>query len=262
MKKTTLLCGALLLCGAVFAGPFCEWDFEKTDAEGKFALSTDGKYKLRTRTLTDDGFKGKGALLDGKTAFGLHFPAAKDWTAFTFEMKFKLSEGVDQKVGAALICYCKHDWNRSQFLLRITPKQQLEAQFHQTKPNPEGKFTVTSKVLNFEPGKFYTVRVASQDGGALKIWLDGELVAVKEKDSWGFNRLTVNTIPKGNYLWLMIGNDRANSAKIYRPLKGTVDDIRIWNEFKEPDLLAETSAGNKTASVPLIAEKKSTFAAN
>ena len=260
MKKTTLLCGALLFCGAVFAGPFCEWDFEKTDAEGKFALSADGKYKLRTRTLTDDGFKGKGAVLDGKTAFGLYFPAAKDWTAFTFEMKFKLSEGVDQKVGAALICYCKHDWNRSQFLLRITPKQQLEAKFNQHEP--KGEFRATSKVLNFEPGKFYTVRVASQDGGALKIWLDGELVAVKEKDSWGFNRLTVKQKPKGNHLFFIVGRDMANPVKAYRPFTGIVDDLKIWNEFKEPDLLAETSAGNKTASVPLIAEKKSTSAAN
>ena len=178
MKTKLFLC-AMLLGGAAFADPFCEWDFDKTDADGKFALSADGKFKIRTVAPSDAGFKGKGVALDAKTPLRFHFPAAENWTAFTFEMKFKLSEGVDQKVGTALFCYCKHDWNRSQFLLRITPKQQLEAKFNQHEP--KGEFRATSKVLNFEPGKFYTVRVASQDGGALKIWLDGELVAVKEK---------------------------------------------------------------------------------
>ena len=244
----------MFICCAAFAEPFCQWDFEKTDGSGKHAVSTNGKFKLGARSLTDAGFKGKGAVVDGKNTLNISFPQAKDWTGFTFEMKFKLDEGVDKKIGNALICYCKHDWNRSQFLLRITQKSQLEAEFHQTKPNPAGKFIVTSKVLNFEPGKFYTVRVASQDGGALKIWLDGELVAMKEKGSWSFNRLSPVQIPKGNYLYLTFGRDCANPLKVYRPLNGIMDDIKIWNEFKEPDLIGETTSEGKAASVPLIAE--------
>ena len=257
MRKSLFFC--LTLAGyAAAATPFCSWDFEQADNSGKYAVSTNGKFKVRTVVLTDAGFKGRGVVLDDKNALRLHLPDAENWTAFTFEMKFKLTEEVNQKVGHALFCYCKHDWNRSQFLLRITPKKQIEAIFNQTKPNPVGKFSVTSKVLNFEPDKFYTVRVASQDGGALKIWLDGELIAVKEKGAWGFNRLSVNKKPKANHLFLDIGRDMADPAKAYRPLNGIVDDIKIWNEFREPDLLNETSDSSRT-TVPLIAEKKSTF---
>ena len=260
MKSAWIITTGLLSAGVMLAAaePFCHWDFEKIDNAKKQFVSTNGKFRLSARTMTDQGFKGNGIRLDDKHQIGIKLIDAKDWKAFTLEMKFKLDKGVDKSVGNALFCYCKHDWNRSQFLLRITKKNQLEASFNQGKPNPPGKFVVTSKVLKFEPGKFYTVRVASQDGGALKIWLDGELVAMKEKGSWGFNRLTVNQIPKSNYLFLMFGNDRANSEKIYRPLNGIADDIKIWNEFKEPDLIGETSAAGQI-SIPLITEKKSTF---
>ena len=184
----------------------------------------------------------------------VRIPEAADWKSFTIEMKFKLNAGVDREKGNALICYAKHSWNRCQFVLRITPEKQLEAQFHQTTPDHDGSFTLTSGVQNFEAGTWYTVRVASQDEGALKIWLNGKLVAVKEKDSWGFNRLIPEKAPDG-YPLLVFGRDLARLPQpplIYRPLNGTAEEIRIWNSFREPELIGETASGT---DVPLVTEK-------
>ena len=232
MKKNILFCSALITT-AVAAAPFCHWDFEKTDAQKRYVYSTNGKYRIYTGTVP--GFKGNGVLLDSKRRVNISFPVASEWKSFTFEMKFSLADGINPKTGNALICFAKHSWNRSQFVLKITPKSQLEASF--TQEARKNELVLTSKVLKITPKKFHTVRVASQDEGAMKIWLDGELVAIREKGSWGFNRL-VRKSPQG-YPLLTFGNDLCNITTVYRALNGVMDDVKIWNKFKEPDLIAD-----------------------
>lgn len=68
----------------------------------------------------------------------------------------------------------------------------------------------------------------------MKIWLNGLLVAVKENGAWGFNDLKCD-IPK-EYPVLTIGRDQADPTKIFRPMKGIVDDVKVWNTFETPDL--------------------------
>ena len=227
MKNHLLSCLLPVLC-CLFAAPL----------RAQLPAAEPGEYRYGPVELTD------------QKDLHVRIPEAAEWKSFTFEMKFKLNAGVDRMKGNALFCYGKHSWNRCQFLLRITPEKQLEAGFHQTTPNREGAFTVTSGVLDLEPGKWYTVRAASQDEGALKIWLNGELVAVKEKGSWGFNRLIPERIPQG-YPLLAFGRDLAELPHIYRPLNGSAEIIRVWNSFREPDLIDETASG---ADVPLVAE--------
>ena len=238
MKKQTFF-AAMLLAGALPAVPFCHWDFDKPDGSRKNTLSTDGKFKLFSPDLVP-GFKGNGLALGDKKRISTRLPAA-DWKSFTFEIKFKLNKGIDLKRGNALFCYAKHSWNRSQFLLKITPKGQLEARF--TQEARKNELFLTSKVLKFEPGRFYTVRVASQDEGAMKIWLDGELVAIRDKGSWGMNRL-VRKSPAG-YPLLTLGNDLSYPVGIFRPLNGVVDDIKVWNTFREPGIITEASGQDK-----------------
>ena len=243
MRSAWLLAAGLLSAGTILAAaePFCQWNFDKADA----------RFPLHAAVQKDQGFKGNGALLDGKHSSELRFPQARNWTAFTFEMKFKLTEGVNRKAGNTLLCYCLHDWNRSQFLFRITPQSQLEAVFRQGKPHPEGQVSLTSKILEFEPGRWYTVRVASQDDGLLKIWLNGELVGIREKGSWGFNRLEAEEPPRATTFLLFFGRNAADPTVNYRPLNGIMDDIRVWDSFQEPGLLDETDAA---AGVPLVSQ--------
>ena len=252
MKKTVFI-SSFFAIAALSATPFCHWDFDKGDIGKGYTVSTNGKYRFYGTTVP--GFKGKGLKLDGQKRFSTSFPVAAEWKSFTFEMKFNLDKGLDKKSGNALLCYGKHSWNRSQFVLKITPQSQLEARF--TQDARKNELVLASKIITFEKGKFYTVRVASQDGGALKIWLDGELVAIKEKGSWGMNRL-VRKSPQG-YPLLTFGNDLCNISTVCRPLNGVADDIKIWNSFKEPDLIADAPAGQSETGALLVSENKSAF---
>ena len=221
-----------LPCAVLFFGAFCTL----------LHASEDGEYRYGPVELTE------------QKDLHVRIPEAAEWKSFTVEMKFKLKTGVERDRGNALFCYAKHSWNRCQFVLRITPEKQLEAQFHQMTPNHEGSCTLTSGVQDFEAGKWYTVRVASQDEGALKIWLNGKLVAVKEKGSWGFNRLIPEKVPQG-YPLFAFGCDLARWEQqpphLYRPLKGIAESIRVWNGFREPELIGVTASG---ADVPLVTE--------
>ena len=239
MKKE--LIAAIVAVTAIANGaPLFYWDFENwTGKNGTTSVASDGKCKMDGGTAAEDGFRGKGIRIDTKGAQA-RITDAKDWKVFTIEMKFKLDKGIDPKYGNALVCYAKNSWNRAQFLLWINKDRQVEARFTQVVRKEE--FVVRSEPLTWETNRFYTIRVASQDEGALKIYLDGKLIAVRESGSWGFNRLQTK-IPNG-YPLLTPGRDMANISKIFRPLNGVIDDIKVWNTFEEPDALSEaTTAG-------------------
>ena len=163
----------------------------------------------------------------------------------------KLNEEVNARTGNTLFCYAKNSWNRAQFALQITPKKQLEARFTQVVRKQEQ--VLTSKQLDIKPGVFYTVRIAATDGGMMKIFLDGELVAMREKDSWSFNRLSTPKIPSG-YPLLVLGGNLAAMKTEYRTLNGVIDDVKIWNTFKEADAAASVEAGS---SLLVVEGKKS-----
>ena len=240
----TCICAAGALYGA---DPFVQWDFENPVKGKPVVLSTDKKFRL-VDGVSVSGFKGKGLQIANCRPRTM-LKAAENWKNFTIELRFKLNSDVDKKTGNALVCFAKNTWNRGQFLLRITPKKQLEVRFTQKAKKEE--LVLTSGLLDIKPGIFYTVRVCSADGGALKIWLDGEAVALREKGSWGFNRLSTPKLPAG-YPLLTLGNDLANVSKVYRSLNGVVDDLKIWNVVQEPDLASAVSGG----STLLVAEGK------
>lgn len=246
MKKLLFL--TLAAAGAALsAKPVVEWDFENNIPAKNVALSKDKKYRVGDGKIVA-GFKGNGLLIN-KAWPRTAFKAAENWKSFTVELKFKLNEEVNARTGNTLFCYAKNSWNRAQFALQITPKKQLEARFTQVVRKQEQ--VLTSKPLDIKPGVFYTVRIAATDGGMMKIFLDGELVAMREKDSWSFNRLSTPKIPKG-YPLLVLGGNLAAMKTEYRTLNGVIDDVKIWNTFKEADAAASVEAGSSL----LVAEGK------
>ncbi|MBE6393610.1 MAG: hypothetical protein E7044_06095 [Lentisphaerae bacterium] len=246
MKKMLFITAAAA-GAALFAKPVAEWDFEKVIPGKSVSFSADKKYRLGDGKIVS-GFKGNGLLVN-KVWPRTAFPAAQNWKNFTVELKFKLNEDVNKRTGNTLFCYAKNSWNRGQFALQITPKKQLEARFTQVARKQE--LVLKSEQLDIKPGVFYTVRVASSDGGMMKIFLDGEVVAIREKDSWGFNRLSTPKIPQG-YPLMILGGNLATMKQTYRTLNGVIDDVKIWNSFKEPDMTSAVNAGSSL----LVAEGK------
>ena len=234
------------------ANPLMVWDFEQADAKRGICCSQNKQLCLwNIKQAEKGGTNGtNGAICDDKKSPSVaHLKKWADWNAFTFELKFKLDASVDRKRGNALLCFGKHSWNRGQFLLWITQKGELEGKFRlvsrgENEKNRHIEVKATSKPLNFTPGQWNIVRVASASGGAMKIWLNGLLVAVKENDAWGFNDLKCD-IPK-EYPVLTIGRDQADPTKIFRPMKGIVDDVKVWNTFETPDLQDIVSATSVT----------------
>ena len=251
MKQVFYL-GILLTSSILSATPVLEFNFDKLDSNKKNFLSTNNKYKINASCISNNGFNQNGAKISNQRHYGFNLKEASLWNSFTVELKFRLDNQVDKKVGNALFCYAKNNWNRSQFVLGITPQGQLLANFNQSEPKKS--LTVKSKKISFEIGKFYTVRIASQAGKQLKIFLDGELVAIKEKDSWGFNSLKTNKTPPG-YPLFTLGSDLAKLPKVYRPLNGVIDDVKIWNTFKEPDILNLTSQNNNDSTLLVTKDK-------
>ncbi len=244
------LLGALAVLGfcCTAADPLMIWDFEQADAKTGTSYSQNRQLRLYgIRQAKKGGINGtNGAICDDKKSPSVaHLKKWADWNAFTFELKFKLDASVDSKRGNALLCFGKHSWNRGQFLLWVTQRGELEGKFRlvgrgKNEKNRHIEVKATSKPLNFTPGQWNIVRVASASGGAMKIWLNGVLVAVKGNDAWGFNDLKCD-IPR-EYPVLTIGRDQADPTKIFRPMKGIVDDIKIWNTFETPDLQDIVSA--------------------
>lgn len=252
------LIGALavleLICAA--ADPLTVWDFEQVDARNGTCYSQNRQLRLwRIKQAEKGGANGThGAVCDDKQFFpsSAYLGSWAEWNAFTFELKFKLDAPVDGKQGNALLCFGKHSWRRGQFLLWITQKGELEGKFDlagrgEKEKNKHTQVKVTSKPLDFTPGQWYVVRVASASGGAMKIWLNGLPVAARENNAWGFNDLKCD-IPK-EYPLFTIGRDLADPSRIFRPMKGVVDDVKVWNTFEAPDLQdvvsAAPAAGNE-----------------
>ncbi len=225
------------------AEPAWQWDFETWNAQNNRAVSKNKRASFYGVKGDKTGFNGtSGMVCSGKERNNVGgFIQCQNWKEFTFEMKFKLDKGVDAQRGNALMCYAKHSWNRAQFLLEITSKKQLRAKFTLNINGKKASATLTSEPQDFAADKWYTVRVASASGRAMKIWLDGKLVATKEKESMGFNDLVCKS-PAG-YPLFVIGSDMANISSIHHPMNGVADDVKLWNTFEEPTLNDQLSAG-------------------
>lgn len=261
-----LICSLIAAAGSIAAfaapAPVWEWQFERLvnksylESENK----TGKKLWMQGKMRKNAGVSGN-ALDCSLSSYNYIAELPMPWKAFTVEMKFKLDNPVNPKHGNTLLWYALHSWGRSDFLLKITPKKELMAQFF-TKDSQTGKiklsFTVLSKPQEIEPGKFYSIRVSSVSGGTLKIYLDGVLVAAKN-NAYSFSDLTAGNDPR--YYPLLIIGGESRTAKPRFQLDGVIDDLKIYNcELTGDDALSlPANTGNTSAVgnrlIPLSLQK-------
>ncbi len=242
---------ALLWSFVLTAGtPVLEWKFEKIVNTNylESCQATGRKQWLRGAPRRGAGVTGD-ALDCGPSANNFVAELNMPYRAFTIDLKFKLDNPVNPRNGNTLVWYALHSWGRSDFLFKITPKKELMAQFF-TKDSKTGaiklSYTVLSKPLDIESGRYYSVRVSSVSGGNLKIYFDGVLVAARDK-AVSFCDLTAGNDPR-YYPMLMLGGE-ARTAKPRFQLDGVIDDVRIYDhEVPMDDAPAGSPAGSAAAA--------------
>lgn len=228
-KSSVIFAIAVSSVCAFAANPFAVWNFDKFNAQKKI-ISSNGIVLWNVKLAAKAGVNGTNGILCTNKASGHtgNFKYIADCKEFTWEIKFKLDKDVNKRFGNALICYGKNSYGRGQALFWITPKKCL--QYLVIQRDKKVKQTLTSKVLDIKPNVWYTARVAVRNGAESKIYLDDVEVASQEKDSVAFSGITAK-IPKG-YPLFTVGRDLRDLAQIYRPLYGTVDDVKIWKTFE------------------------------
>ena len=227
MKKSFFIClAAWLLFRTGAAEPVHSWDFNKEPLKPKLYGS-----ELRDHALVC-GEKHNNAA----TGFRNYFEA------FTLELRFKPEEEFSKTNGGTLAAYAFSTYGRRYFCLRVTGDSKIEALFEIRDDKMPQKllklFTVTSDKVRLEPGKFYTVRIASRSGGDCRIWLDGMLIAEK-KGSLSFSDFK-GTSPTA-YPLFTIGC-AVRSARYENFFHGLIDDVKLYDSFEEPAPAADIPA--------------------
>ncbi|MBQ4329610.1 MAG: hypothetical protein IJC27_07760 [Lentisphaeria bacterium] len=260
MKKTAFLY-AMLASGILSAAPspVYLWNFNrKVNADYTESNNTTGKKLwLKAALRKNAGIKNSGALDCNLKSYNYAAELKMLWKEFSVDFRFKLDNPVNEKNGNTFMWYSVHSWGRSDFLFKITPKKELQAQFF-TKDDETGKillnYTVTTKPLDIQPGKFYSVRLSSVSGGNLKIWFDGVLVAARDKAK-SFSDLTPG---KEKYYPLLIIGGESRTARPRFQLDGVIDNFAIYNKALDSAPVAAAPASSSNAFIPLTIPEKST----
>ena len=237
------------------AEPAYYWDFDSTNPKTGIPVGNNGIHYYNALIIKNGGVNGtNGVLCNGKRRNQIVLPLdCKEWTV---ELKFKLNHG-DSTVPRYLFAYEYNSWNCARFLLFIDRNGKLTGDFRRVKM-PEKtiakQFTFSSEKRSWQPGKWYTVRVASKSGGPARIWLDGEMVAGKN------NALALSDLNDGkNYKWypqVSFGCNPRDPSKAELPLLGIVDDLKIWKTYEEPLTSSILTGNNEAQNYVMITEKK------
>ena len=239
--------------------PVYLWNFNrKVNADYTESNNATGKKLwLKAALRKNAGIKNSGALDCNLKSYNYAAELKMLWKEFSVDFRFKLDNPVNEKNGNTFMWYSVHSWGRSDFLFKITPKKELQAQFF-TKDDETGKillnYTVTTKPLDIQPGKFYSVRLSSVSGGNLKIWFDGVLVAARDKAK-SFSDLTPG---KEKYYPLLIIGGESRTAKPRFQLDGVIDNFAIYNKALDSAPVAAAPASSSNAFIPLTIPEKST----
>ena len=254
----TLFWGILFAGTAVLAAePSYQWNFDNLNKNGK-PVGSHGLVYHGALIAPDGGVTKTNALLcngKGRNHIVLSMDS-KEWTA---EFKFKLDQS-ESNQQRTLFAYEHRAWNIARFLLYIDRNGRLTGDFRTLKM-PEQKidknFVFSSEKISWEPGKWYTLRVASKSGGPARIWLDGKLVAGRE------NALSLSDLNDGKkYQWfpqITLGCDPANPSRNAQPLMGVMDDLKLWKSYEEPaPQAAGTAEKTEVAGTALLMTRSGT----
>ena len=249
----------LLPCQAL---PIWEWNFERRIKNSYFESSNAAGKKLWMigKEREKSGINQSNALDCGSGAYNYIAELDMLWKAFTIELNLKLDKEVNAKNGNTILWYASNHFGRRDFLFKITPKNELSAQF--LIKTDDGKkilknYTVKSKPLAISPGKFHKVKISSVSGGICSIFFDDILVASR-KNALSFSDLAGKS-PK--YYPLLIIGGEARTGKPRFKLNGSIDDLKIYNKKVENSSLlpSATASGSLKAyppDIPLLLNKK------
>ena len=244
-----LLIFAVLTMKAEVA-PVHFWNFDKLDYKKRSVdLGAAAKKKNMMGVIgKGKGFrKTNGILGEGKNNAQVDLDIG--YPEFTVELKFFLNEASGNKKSRGLFNYEFHSWNRSCFRLRINKDNKIEA-FVQLMDLADRKkrlkhFFASSKQLDLQARKWYTLRFAARKGGQARMWLDGKLIAAQDK-AVGLDEL--NDGKKREYKYrIRLGWDTTVPRLGHGPLNGVIDDLKIWNKFVEPPMVASAMAESGSA---------------
>lgn len=259
MKWTKLFClAALATLSTLTASPVYQWDFEQWK---------DNKTPARPGNVNMDGAPAEhqgvqnstGLLCADKVRNQLAY-FNLDWSAFTIDFQFKLERPLDGKCNRTLLCYAPNSWNRQRLLISILRNKRIEVDFksEDEKTKKDRRYVVTSNPLKINTGKFYRIRIASISGGDLKVWLDNKPIAAKS-DAWSLKDLKMSHKVEWHPI-LAFGFDLHDPRVIGDPLFGVIDNVRMWDSFEEPNLMAEPSMqDNVSAHIVLNGETTAPF---
>ena len=247
MKRRMITLSLLAMIGvSATSSPVYQWDFNrKVNANHTESKNGTGKKLwLRAELRPKAGIGGSAALECNLSSYNYATELKMPWKEFTVDFQFKLDNPVNTKSGNTFMWYSVHSWGRSDFLFKITPQRELMAQFF-TKDTSSGKillnYTVTTKPLDIQPGKFYSVRLSTVSGGNLKIWFDGVLAAARDKAK-SFSDLTPGS--EKFYPLLIIGGE-ARTAKPRFQLDGVIDNFKLFDKAIDsapaPDVAPDAS---------------------
>lgn len=254
-----------LLSGALFlsaAEPVLEWDFERKVQQNYLeSVNASGKRSwMQGIQRKNAGVNHSNGLDCNLKSYNYVQTLKMPWKAFTVELKFKLDAEINPKQGNTLIWYAVHSWGRRDFSLKITPKKELRADFCIKTENGEKilkSFTAASKPQDIKPGRYYTIRLSSVSGGQCRLYLDGVLVAARDK-ALSFSDLDGYS---PEYYPLLIVGGEARMAKPSYQLGGVIDDLRIWDREILPDADEEqksVSENRTSVTLPLLLSKENT----
>ena len=271
--KNKLTCFAKLsiFLAAFTAFPFCEaspvweWNFERKVKNSYYESDKASGQKLwmNGKARAASGINQSNALDCNPDSYNYIANLDITWNAFTIELQFKLDSETDPKNGNTILWYATNHFARRDFLFKITPKNELSAQF-QVKTDDGRKvlknYIVKSKPLAITPGKFYKVKISSVSGGVCSIFLDDVLVASRS-NALSFSDLKGKS-PK--YYPLLIIGGEARFGKPRFKLNGVIDNLKLYNkEVKTsssalPDSASAVSFESFPSDIPVPLKKKIT----
>ena len=255
-------CAILPLCAA--DAPIWEWNFEKTIKntylESKKASGK--KLWMNGKARQNAGINGSNALDCNQESYNYAANLAMPWQAFTIELQFKLDNDVNAKNGNTILWYATNHFGRRDFLLKITPKKELYAQFMIKTDDGEKilkNYILKSKALNITPGNFHKVKISSVSGGVCNIFFDDVLVASRN-NALSFSDLSGKS-PK--YYPLLIIGAEARTGKARFKLDGVIDNLKIYDqEIKDSSSgindVESVSFNSLPPDIPILLKKKIT----
>ncbi len=223
-----LLMPLLVLAGAE---PVYQWDFNP---------GSKPKLPLDDTVKTAPGWDGTPGAAGDQRIDVARFRQLMDWKEFTLELKLQPAD----KQPGVLASVARHSSGRGHFSVGINKFSQIEVRFllrDDVSKKTVRDYSFKGKEVDWKPGQWYTLRVASASEGKLQIWLDGKLYAAVDDKGWGFTDLAGRS-PEG-FPVFTIGSSNRGSKNLLEAFTGVIDDVKLWDSVEVPAMVESAVKG-------------------